>query len=151
MHDTETPNANMMLATLDCAGLRQTRPRRAIVDQVARFAATGADFTIEDLWRDVRSADASVGRATTFRLVEIMVELGLLDRIAFADGSMRYHAVAPGAHHHHLTCEQCHKVVEVDMCLPEQQLADVAQQAGFALSGHRIELFGRCAACQRNS
>lgn len=149
MRHAETLSATTIIAALDHAGLRQTRPRKALADHVGRLAATDADFTIEDLWHGVRQTDASVGRATTFRLVEVLVELGLVDRIAFADGSTRYHAVLPGEHHHHLTCERCHKVVEVDMCMPAQQMNEVAHRAGFALSGHRIEIFGCCADCQR--
>lgn len=149
MRQSKTLDATTIIAALEVAGLRLTCPRKALADQVGRLAAADADFTIEDLWHGVRQTDAGVGRATTFRLVEVLVELGMLDRIAFADGSTRYHAVMPGEHHHHLTCERCHKVVEVDMCMPAQQLSDVAHQAGFALSGHRIELFGCCADCQR--
>src|SRR5256885_6040822 len=52
-----------------------------------------------------------------------LVDMGLLDRIEFADGTHRYR-VCGGTHHHHLTCTHCHRVVEIDICLPQEQLAD---------------------------
>lgn len=137
-----------IIEALNRAGFRQTRQRKALAEQVARMASSDTDFAIEDLWHDTRACDAGIGRATAFRTVEVLVELGLLDRVAFADGSERYHAVHPGAHHHHLTCERCHKIVEVDACLESTQLDEVARRSGFSLVGHRIEIFGRCPDCQ---
>jgi Fe2+ or Zn2+ uptake regulation protein len=149
MTESHTLTAGAIRTAFDDAGLRHTRPRQALAEQVARYAAAHDHFTGEDLWRAAQQEDPGVGRATAFRLVEVLVGMGLLDRVAFSDGTERYHAVAPGEHHHHLTCECCHKIVEVDTCLSARQLNDIARRAGFALSGHRIELFGRCPDCQR--
>jgi Fur family transcriptional regulator, ferric uptake regulator len=148
MTDTPTLTAANILDALAQQGNRTTRPRQAIAAAIAARADAESDFAIDDLWQDARRCDAGVGRATTFRLVDLLVRLGMLDRIAFADGTERYHAVAPGAHHHHLTCARCHKIVEIDCCLPMQQIAEMAQRNGFALAQHRIEIFGLCSECQ---
>jgi Fur family ferric uptake transcriptional regulator len=137
-----------MLAAMDAIGLRMTRPRQVIVKQIAAWAREDADFTSESLWHSVQRQAPWIGRATVFRTVEVLAQLGFLDRISFADGTEHYHAVAPGTHHHHLTCEQCHRVVDVDACIPPELLDQVARRTGFALSGHRLELFGRCRQCQ---
>src|SRR5579875_3469805 len=144
MTDTPTLTAEHILHALAQLDKRTTRPRQAIAAAIATRAAEERDFAIDDLWHDARQRDAGVGRATTFRMVDLLVRLGMLDRIAFADGTERYHAVAPGAHHHHLTCSVCHKVVEIACCLPMQQIAEVARDNGFALAQHRIEIFGVC-------
>lgn len=139
-----------MLDAMERQGLRRTRPRQALVALVAQWGRAGVDFTAESLWRAVREDAPDVGRATVFRTIEALTSLGLLDRVSFADGAERYHAVPPGAHHHHhLTCDICHRVVNIEVCLPEKALSEVARRAGFALSGHRVELFGRCARCQK--
>jgi Fur family ferric uptake transcriptional regulator len=147
-NDKHSINSTAIASALDEAGLRQTRPRRAIAEEIARLAAEDADFTIEDLWRNVRAHSPHIGRATAFRTVEILVELGILDRITFANGSERYHSAHGESHHHHLTCESCHKVVEFVTCLPSSLLDQVAREAGFTLLGHRIDLYGRCPQCQ---
>jgi Fur family transcriptional regulator, ferric uptake regulator len=142
-----------LLDAMERQGLRRTRPRQALVALVAlvaRWSRAGVDFTAESLWRAVRAEAPDVGRATVFRAIEALTGLGLLDRVSFADGAERYHAVAPsGRHHHHLTCDRCHRVVNIDICLPDTARRAVASREGFALSGHRVELFGRCAQCQR--
>lgn len=128
-------------------GLRSTRPRRLIAEHLAALAASGAVFTLEDLWHDLQQLDPQVGRATVYRAVELLTEHGVLDRVEFPDGSHRYR-VCGTSHHHHLTCTRCHQVVEVATCLPVEQFAAIASQNNFALEGHSLELFGRCARCR---
>jgi Fur family ferric uptake transcriptional regulator len=137
-----------MLAAMEHAGMRMTRPRQTIVEQVAAWAREGADFTADALWHAAYALVPHISRATAFRTVDVLADLGFLDRVSFADGSEHYHVVEPGTHHHHLTCERCHCVVEINLCVAPDQLAHVASATGFALSSHRVELFGRCPACQ---
>ena len=129
-------------------GLRNTRPRRLIADRLASLAALENDFTAEELWHDVRRLDPQVGRATVFRAVETLREQGILDRVVFADGTHRYR-LCSDQHHHHVICTECRRVVEVDACLSVSAFATIAEQTGFALEGHSLELFGRCGACRR--
>lgn len=138
-----------MLEAMEREGLRRTKPRQALVAQVAAWGREGVDFTADGLWRAAQRQAPDMGRATVFRTIEALTNLGLLDRISFADGAERYHAAAPGIHHHHLTCDICHQVVNVEVCIPDVALRKVASQAGFSLSGHRLELFGVCQRCQR--
>jgi Fur family transcriptional regulator, ferric uptake regulator len=140
-----------ILAAFERMGLRNTRPRRVIAEKLAQLASGGDDFATEDLWRALQREDPRLGRATVFRAVETLLEQGLLDRVEFADGSRRYRVCGGSIHHHHLTCTQCHRVVEVEVCLPPETLSAVASAADFALEGHSIELFGRCVSCRPSS
>ena len=92
-------------------------------------------------------AESRLGRATVYRVVEKLVTMGLLDRIEFADGTHHYR-VCGDRHHHHLTCTQCHRVVEVDVCLPEDQFTAIGHETNFAIEGHSLTLFGRCENCR---
>ncbi|GCE22825.1 Fur family transcriptional regulator [Dictyobacter kobayashii] len=126
---------------------RSTRPRRLIAERLIQLANSGHDFTTDDLWQELRSLDPKIGRATVFRSIEKLVDKGLLDRIEFADGTHHYR-VCGGTHHHHLTCTQCHRVVEVDLCLPTEQLNAIGNQTHFKIEGHSLSLFGRCETCR---
>jgi Fe2+ or Zn2+ uptake regulation protein len=138
------------LAAFEEAGMHQTRPRRLTAEGLARHAAAGTDFATDELWRELQQADPRLGRATVYRQVEALVNLGLVDRISFADGTHRYR-VCGERHHHHLTCVQCHQVVETPICLPAEQLDALSRQTGFAIEGHALEVFGRCPKCQEPS
>jgi Fur family transcriptional regulator, ferric uptake regulator len=136
-----------ILALFETMGLSRTRPRRHIAERLAALAASGSDFTADGLWHDLQESEPHVGRATVYRAVDVLLGQGLLDRVAFANGTHRYR-LCGGAHHHHVTCTRCHRVVEVDACLPPEVLSAIERNTDFALDGHALELFGRCAECR---
>jgi Fe2+ or Zn2+ uptake regulation protein len=139
--------ADKIHAAFDEVSQRHTRPRQLIADRLVELAASGSDFTIDDLWQEIRDSEPRLGRATVYRSVEKLVRMGLLDRIEFADGTHHYR-VCGDNHHHHLTCTQCHRVVEVDVCLPLDQLKAISKKTKFAIEGHSLTLFGRCESCR---
>jgi Fur family ferric uptake transcriptional regulator len=140
-------SAERFLAAFEAAGMHQTRPRRLIAERLVDYAARGVDFATDELWREAQQREPRLGRATVYRMVEALVRLGLLDRVNFADGAHRYR-VCSERHHHHLTCVQCHQIVELPVCLPASQFSDIAQRTGFAIEGHALEVFGRCPVCR---
>jgi Fur family transcriptional regulator, ferric uptake regulator len=142
-----TEMTEKIYAAFDDLSQRNTRPRRMIADRLADLARHGEAFTTDDLWQELRQEEPKIGRATVFRSIEKLVERGLLDRVEFADGTHHYR-VCGGTHHHHLTCTQCHRVIEIDLCLPQEQLQTIGRNTGFMIEGHAISLFGRCAACR---
>ncbi|HJT59689.1 MAG TPA: transcriptional repressor [Ktedonobacteraceae bacterium] len=83
-------------AAFDEVSQRNTRPRRLIAQRLNKLAACGEDFTTDDLWQELRQVEPKMGRATVFRAVEKLVDMGLLDRIEFADGTHRYRVCGGG-------------------------------------------------------
>ena len=142
-----TEIGDKIFAAFDEMSQRNTRPRRLIAERLVELARQGNDFTTDDLWQELRSLEPTIGRATVFRSIEKLVDKGLLNRIEFADGSHHYR-VCGDSHHHHLTCIQCHRVVEVNLCLPEEQLDAIGIQTNFEIEGHALSLFGRCSTCR---
>ncbi len=140
-------SADTILLLFDNLGMRNTRPRRLIAEGLAALASSGTDFAVHDLWRELLELDPSIGRATVYRAVDVLVEQGLLDRIPMASGTHRYR-LCGASHHHHVRCNRCELVVEVDACLPPEVFAAVATATNFAIDGHSLELFGRCAMCR---
>ncbi len=140
--------AAKIYAAFDEVSQRSTRPRKLIADRLIELASSCADFTVEDLWQELRQAEPRIGRATVYRSVEKLVNMGLLDRIEFADGTHHYRVCGGSEHHHHLTCTQCHRVVDIDICLPADQFAAIGDQADFVIEGHALTLFGRCKNCR---
>ncbi|HEV2579625.1 MAG TPA: transcriptional repressor [Ktedonobacteraceae bacterium] len=139
--------ADKIYAAFDEVSQRNTRPRRLIAERLIALAKSGADFTIDDLWHSMRAEEPRMGRATVYRAVEKLVSMGLLGRIEFADGTHHYR-VCGDHHHHHVTCTRCHRVEEVDICLPEDQFTAIGNLTDFAIEGHSLTLFGRCKDCR---
>jgi Fur family ferric uptake transcriptional regulator len=137
-----------ILTAFEDMGLRNTRPRRLMAERLASLAASATDFSTDELWQELKQIDPRLGRATVYRTVEVLLNQGVLDRVEFADGTHRYRVCGGSGHHHHVTCTRCHRVIEVETCLPSAVFAAIASQTNFDLEGHSIELFGRCEACR---
>ena len=126
---------------LALSGHRRTEPRRAIVRAILRH---DGPFTAESLADGLRTS--GVGRATVFRTIDVLADLGMLHRLH--TGACHGYTVCPRGHHHHLTCSTCGKVQSVAGCGLDEQLNRLAQRAGFAIEDHHLELTGRCSGCQ---
>jgi Fur family ferric uptake transcriptional regulator len=140
--------AEKIYAIFDQECQRTTRPRRMIADRLVQLAQSGQDFSIDDLWQDLRQQEPHLGRATVYRSVEMLVNASLLDRIDFADGTHRYRVCGGDEHHHHLTCTACHRVVDVDICIAPELFAQLSKLTNFSIEGHSLTLYGHCAVCR---
>jgi Fur family ferric uptake transcriptional regulator len=129
---------DLVCGRLHDAGLRLTGPRRRLV---AVFAGLGHWCTPAELYAAARAAGVPAGRATVYRLLEVLVEQGLCRVFAQRDRSVRYVFCGPG-HHHHMICEDCGRVTEIAECAVEPP------PAGFAVREHAVDFFGQCDRCQ---
>ncbi|MGQ9573229.1 MAG: Fur family transcriptional regulator [Dehalococcoidia bacterium] len=120
---------------------RITPARLAIVTAVLQ---RNGHFSVDDILSDV----PGVGRATVFRTMKLLSEMGILCRVLMDDGSLRYRVSHHQGHHHHLVCTSCASVQELDACVDPHVLADLARSTGYEIEGHWFEFFGRCAACR---
>jgi Fur family transcriptional regulator, ferric uptake regulator len=143
-------SGDAILVALAAAGLRNTKPRRLIARRIAQHAVDQTDFATEELWRQLQRDEPRLGRATLFRSVDILSDLGILDRIELGDGAVRYRVCSSG-HHHHFICDRCRAIQEVTICLPDAQLAGAAASAGFSIDRHVLEVYGLCSECRGDS
>ena len=132
------------------AGHRVTAPRRAVL---VHIATKGNTFTAADLIESFK-ATPSVGRATIFRTLDLLVELNLLERVHLeASGASGYAYVLCGladTHHHHTVCTRCGEVSNLEGCfLDAKRLRGLSAQGSFRVDDHHLELYGVCGKCQK--
>ena len=128
---------------------RSTQPRAVIARGLIRLGKSGAAFSAEDLIKKLHRSHPRIGRATVYRSIEKLVRMKLLDRIDFSDGTHYFRLCGSESHHHHLACTKCHRVVDLDFCLDEDQMATIARQQSFSIQDHAITLFGLCKGCRK--
>ena len=131
--------ATQLLETLEERGHRSTSPRRAVVNAIA---GQNKHFTAEEL----REQLPGVGRATIYRSLRLLVESGVLCRVLLEEGDLHYQLSHRG-HHHHLLCVECGSSQDLLGCDIEDLLQTVSAAHDFQLSGHWLEVYGRCHAC----
>lgn len=126
-------------------GLKWTSQR----DDIARvFFQAKRHISVDELYREVKKVNPRIGYATVYRTMKLLTECGLASESHFLNGEARYESTE-GHHHDHLICTQCGTIVEFEEERIERLQAEVAQKAGFLFTGHRMELYGVCASCQR--
>jgi Fur family ferric uptake transcriptional regulator len=89
-----------------------------------------------------------VGRATVYRAIEQLEELGLVQRIDLGGDSTAYEKVDPrGHHHHHLVCNKCGRVIPFEDEELETAIHSISTRDGFRIQSHEITLRGICVNC----
>jgi Fur family ferric uptake transcriptional regulator len=138
------PEPNPIVSILDRAGYRLTRPRRAVA---ALIAEHDGHFTASELEATARRRRLGVSRATLFRALDLLAELGVVERVDLPSGE---HAYVPCArtHHHHLICQRCGRADDVADHGLAEAVAEIGRRTGYRIDSHRLELFGLCPDCQ---
>jgi Fe2+ or Zn2+ uptake regulation protein len=129
---------------LNAKGYSLTPGRRIVLESIADCDSV---FTANDVCSWVDSVDPSLGRATVFRTLDLLSQVGVLSRVHNDDGCHGY-TICDDGHHHHLVCRQCGKVVSLENCNVVPELERAAGSHGFAVESHRLEVFGICSNCQ---
>ena len=119
---------------------------------VASVVLDAADhLSAEDVARRVGTRDVTVGLATVYRTLDLLVASGLVQQRDFGEGFRRYEPVAPGQAHEHCICSACGKVMEFSNDRLERMIALLAEEAEFRPHHHRLEVFGLCRECQQSN
>jgi Fur family ferric uptake transcriptional regulator len=137
----DLPETTPMISRLEqlCAdkGLKMTDQRRII----ARVLSESADHPdVEQVYRRATEIDPRISIATVYRTVRLFEEANILARHDFGDGRARYEE-APETHHDHLIDVQSGRVIEFSNEEIEKLQRKIAEQLGYRLVDHRLELF----------
>ena len=128
---------------------RKMTPQRQIVLQVI-LDHPGEHLSAEKIY--------DLLRGTVYRSLEILVSLGILQKIEFGKefdkrnkGSYSYelNPVDPNQHfHHHLICTECKEITEFEEDMLEHLEEDIFKKTGFKVENHQAKFFGICGKCR---
>jgi Fur family transcriptional regulator, ferric uptake regulator len=122
---------------------RTTRQRAAVASLLAE---QNGFISAQMLHALLQSHGESIGLATVYRTLGLMVEAGEADALLGEDGETRYRRCSEG-HHHHLVCDRCGLAVELEAVAIEAWARSAAAQHGFTQIRHTVELTGLCPDC----
>jgi Fur family peroxide stress response transcriptional regulator len=127
-------------------GLSLTTQRRIILQELSQ---RNDHPTAEQLYESVRERLPGLSKATVYRVLDTLVQAGAAHKVFHPGAMARFDPMTD--RHHHLTCEKCGKLVDVDASsIQDISLASV-QVSGFAVTDYTINFTGLCAGCQESS
>ena len=132
------------LEQLRASGYRLTAPRKAVVEALSNSQRALNATEIFDL---AREACPSMGLVSVYRTLEHLENLDLIQRVHHPDGCQAFIAAFTG-HQHLLICQQCGHTEFFEGDDLEPLFKRVAQESGYQISDHWLQLFGLCANCQ---
>jgi Fur family ferric uptake transcriptional regulator len=132
-------------AVLSRAGLKRGGARERVIELLASKPCALSAVEIED---ELRSLGRPTGRASIYRVLDLLVEHGLAERLELGDGQARFERSQPnGEHHHHLVCDRCGKLVAFDDPGLERAIDRLSDRLGVRIDSHDVLLHGACQRC----
>ena len=132
-------------AVLSRAGLKRGGARERVIELLATKPCALSAVEIED---ELRSLGRPTGRASVYRVLDLLVEHGLAERLEVGDGQARFERSHPdGEHHHHLVCDRCGRLVAFDDPGLEQAIDRLSDRLGVRIDSHDVLLRGACQRC----
>jgi len=108
-------------------------------------------LSAEDVYEIVKKKHPEIGMATVYRTLDLLVELGILQKMDFGDGKTRFELNDENVHHHHhLICLKCGKVLEFALDLLDDLEERIAKKTNFDIVDHKLKFYGYCSECKKN-
>ena len=131
---------------LKANGHRFTRQREAVLATLYRHPG---HFTPEELHRLIKThhPDLNTGIATVYRTLALLESAGIVTSISFGSQGKKYE-LGLKAHHDHLICTKCGKILEFFDEAIERRQEKIARDFGFKMEDHTLKIYGVCPECQ---
>jgi Fur family peroxide stress response transcriptional regulator len=125
-------------------GLAVTVQRRTVFEALS---ARRDHPTADQVYDAVKGRIPGLSRTTVYRVLEALVDAGFARKVHHSGGVARFD---PTTHrHHHLVCEACGRLVDLDdAAVPTLRLPE-ARGSGFRIKDYSVSFLGLCGACAR--
>lgn len=134
-----------IISRLGEMGYRLT-PQRILVLKAIENSAN--HISAEEIYGQVIEVYPHVNISTVYRTLDLLKRLGLVTETDLGGGRVRYHPADKG-HHHHLVCQECGKVIELDdsVLVPLKNM--LYNEYDFDADLKHLGIFGRCGRCRQ--
>jgi len=132
-------------SVLAAAGLNRGGARERIIDVLGAQECALSAIEIEN---ELRAQGKPTARASIYRVLDLLVEHGLAERVVVDGGQARFEPLEPsGHHHHHLVCGHCGRLVAFNDPGLERAIDKLSDRLGVKVDSHDVLLRGACESC----
>ena len=133
-----------IISRLSHKGYRLTPQRIMILEAVE---AAEDHISAEEIYTNVCKRYPNLNISTVYRTLELLKEQGLVTETDMGDGRVRYHSIKKG-HHHHLVCQKCGAIIDLDESVLAPLKNTLSQKFGFDADLKHLAIFGCCNKCR---
>ncbi len=139
---THGPASRDAMCAIRDAGLRVTESRRAVLQVLHEHAHVSAD----EVYREVALTVPHTSLQSVYNALGDFADAGLVRRIEPA-GRAGLFELRVGDNHHHVVCDSCGAVEDVDCVIGEAPCLEPADARGFAIHTAEVTYWGICPSC----
>ncbi|MDD7363831.1 MAG: Fur family transcriptional regulator [Peptoniphilus sp.] len=134
---------------LQSKGYKYTKQRQIVMEIFSEHS--DEHMTTEEVFRYASEKMPEIGIATVYRAVGLLESIGYLTAITFEDGTTRYERRHKEEKHihHHLICNNCNKIMEVNLDLLDELEDEIEKTVHFHITDHNLKFYGLCEECRK--
>jgi Fur family peroxide stress response transcriptional regulator len=125
-------------------GLPVTMQRRVILESVLQ---RDDHPTADQIYEAVQKRIPQLSRTTVYRVLDTLLELGMIRRVHLTGGTSRFDGMI--RRHHHLVCTRCQKIIDFEDDNLDQLPLPKRKLQGFQAEEFSVQISGVCADCQK--
>ncbi len=126
-------------------GYRLTPQRMMILSAIEN---SRDHISAEEIYTQVAAKYPHINISTVYRTLELLKKLGLVTETNLGEGRVRYHPADKG-HHHHLVCQECGTIIDLDESVLSSLKSALLQEYKFSADLRHLAIFGRCVKCSK--
>ena len=138
-------HSHSAIESLHKLGYRLTPQRIMVLEAVEQ---ADSHISADEIFTQVLSRYPHMNVSTVYRTLELLEKLGLVTKTDLGDGRVRYHSIQDG-HHHHLLCQKCGAIINVEESMLSPLWAEIRQQHDFEVNMKHLAFFGLCSSCRK--
>lgn len=127
-------------------GYKLTNQRKAIIEVL--YEHKERFLTAEEIFKKSVEKLPDTNFSTIYRNLSMLEESGIIHNTQIGGGGSVYGLISNMGHHHHIICKDCGKTEAIDFC-PLEEIWSKIDNRSFTLTGHKLELYGFCADCEK--
>ena len=134
-----------IISRLNEQGHRLTPQRMMIVSAIEN---SEDHISADEIYSQIVAKYPNVNISTVYRTLELLKRLGLVTETDLGGGRVRYHPADKG-HHHHLVCQECGAIIDLDELLLSSLKGTLLREYKFSADLRHLAIFGRCVNCSK--
>lgn len=132
-----------LTARLRRLGVRVTPQRLFVLEAMELISG---HMTAEEIMQWAARRYPALNLATVYRTLDLLCQVGLVSQTDLGGGATTYELVGDSPHHH-LACERCGGVIEMDEALLTSLRDEALRVYGFHANPRHLAIFGVCQGC----